>query len=143
MASSTDANIRTVQTAYAAFGRGDIAAVLAALDPKIVWVNPGTPQIRYFGTHYGREAVADRVFGFLREHLRISKLEPRQFLAGEDKVVVILDMEATAIATGRSFTQEVVHLWTLADGLLVRFHDFQDSYAVASALDIDAGRPRQ
>jgi len=36
------ANAKLVRDAYAAFGKGDIAAVIAMLDEKVVWSSPRT-----------------------------------------------------------------------------------------------------
>jgi len=55
-------------------------------------------------------------------------------LAQDDKVVVLLDMELVARATGEKVVQKVAHVWTFQDGRAVHFHDFQNSYAVAAAL---------
>ena len=33
-------NVEAIREAYAAFGRGDVPAVLAVLDPNIEWMEP-------------------------------------------------------------------------------------------------------
>ena len=130
-----EANVRVVQDLYAAFGRGDIATVLAGLDPDITWVNPGPAEIPYFGTHRGPEAIARNVFAFLAEHVHIHVLTPTELFAKGERVVVLLHMESTARKTGRRVVQEVVHAWTLREGRTVHFHDYQDNAAVAAALE--------
>jgi uncharacterized protein len=129
-----EANVCIVQELYAAFGRGDIAAVLAGLDPAITWVNPGPADFPYFGTHRGPEAVTRNIFAFLGEHLDIHQLTPTDLLAKDDRVVVLLHMEATARKTGRRIVQEVVHAWTLNQGRTVHFHDYQDNAQIIAAL---------
>jgi hypothetical protein len=129
-----ESNVRTVQALYAAFGRGDVPAVLEGMDPEITWVNPGPAELTYFGTHRGRNAVANNIFAFLGENVHISVLEPKDMIAGGDKVVVLLHMEATARKTGRRVVQEVAHVWTFKNGLCIHFHDFQDNAAVSAAL---------
>ena len=37
----TATNIERIQAIYGAFGAGDVAGVLAALDPEVVWSNAG------------------------------------------------------------------------------------------------------
>lgn len=130
----TQENVRTVQSLYAAFGRGDVPAVLEAMDPEILWCNPGPSDFAYFGTHRGRGAVAQNIFAFLGENLQISMLEPRDMLASGDKVVVLLHMEATARKTGRKIVQDVAHVWTFKHGRCAQFHDLQDNSQVAAAL---------
>ena len=131
---SAENNIRVVQSLYAAFGRGDVSAVLEALDPNVVWTNPGPAEYSYFGTHQGRDAVLRNVFMFLAENVEMHAFEPREFFASGDKVVVLLHMEATVRRTKRRFAQEIAHAFTLKDGRPVLFHDFQNNYAIAEAL---------
>jgi ketosteroid isomerase-like protein len=127
-------NLETVQQAYAAFGKADLAGILATLDPNIVWENPGPTTRNYFGTHRGHAEVASNVFGFLAEHLRFDVFEPREFLLGADKVVVLLRLEARVLRTGEQVKHDAVHVFSFANGKVVRFQDFQDSYALAKAL---------
>lgn len=127
-------NLETVQQAYAAFRKGDLAGILATLDPDIVWENPGPPSPSYFGTHHGHAAVASNIFGFLAENLQFDVFEPREFLLGADKVVVLLRLEARATRTGEAVKQDAIHVFHFANGKVARFQDFQNSYAVAQAL---------
>src|SRR5262249_22564297 len=131
---SKDANVAKVQALYEAFGRGDIDAVLNGIHPKIVWVNPGPNEFRYFGVHEGREAVARNVFAFIGENMDIHSLTPSEILASETTVVVLLDMDVTIRATSKRVVQKVAHVWTLVDGSPARFHDFQNNYAIANAM---------
>src|SRR5262245_26640351 len=39
-----NANIKVVQDAYAAFGRGDVPAVIAMLTPDVAWESVGNPK---------------------------------------------------------------------------------------------------
>jgi hypothetical protein len=126
--------IEKVQALYAAFGRGDVQTVLDGMDPDVVWVNPGPAEIRYFGTHRGREAVLRNIFGFLAEHVDIKRLEPKRFFTEDDKVVVLLEMELVTRPAGTKLEQEVAHVWTFKNGRLTHFHDFQNNAAIAAAL---------
>jgi ketosteroid isomerase-like protein len=127
-------NLEIVQQAYAAFGKGDLPGILAALDPNIVWENPGPNSPAYFGAHRGHAAVATNIFGFLSENLQFEVFEPREFLVGGDKVVALLHIEAKITRTGERLVQEAVHVFSFQGGKVVQFQDFQNSYALATAL---------
>ena len=127
-------NLQATQKLYAAFGSGDIPAVLDALDPDIVWENPGPEGFRYFGTHRGRAAILENVFGFIAENLDLQVFEPRDMLAKGDKVVVLIHYEGVARRTGRRIVQDIAHAFTFKDGRPVHFRDHQDSAQVAAAL---------
>lgn len=43
---SEERNVRIVQEAYGAFGRGDISALLGLLTEDVEWIQPGSPEPR-------------------------------------------------------------------------------------------------
>ncbi len=129
-----ESNLRKTRELYSYFGAGDIPALLAALDPDVVWMNPGPPEFAYFGVHRGRDAVAKNIFGFIAEHLDIQVFEPRNMLASGDQVVALIHVEAVARKTGRRIVQDVAHAFAYRDGRPVYFHDFQDNAQIAAAL---------
>ena len=131
---SEEANVAKLQSLYAEFGRGNVPAILAALDPAIVWTNPGpSSEFSYFGTHVGIDKVAG-VFQFVGENLEMRRFEPYRFLAQDDTVVVLIRQEATVRSTRRTYAQTCVHIWTLREGTPIALHDLQDTLAVVSAL---------
>ena len=61
---SAEENTRLVQSAYEAFGRGDIAALAELMADDIEWVDPGdTDDDPNAGTFNGKEAVLDAISG--------------------------------------------------------------------------------
>ena len=97
---SRETNLQKTQELYAAFGRGDIATILAAMDPAMVWVNPGPSELaRYFGTHTGPQTIAQNVFAFLGETFEIHAFEPHTFIADGDYVVALVRMDSTVRTT--------------------------------------------
>ena len=127
-------NVRTVQEAYAAFGRGDIAALLAMLDEGVEWVTPGPPEVMpTAGTRRGREGVAE-FFSTLAETDDIEVFEPQEFIARGDKVVAIIKCRTRLKATGRAVDDELVHIFTVRDGRVTRFREYFDTAAAVEAL---------
>jgi ketosteroid isomerase-like protein len=56
---SAEENTQTAKDGYAAFGRGDVPAILELLTDGIEWVDPGPPDVLPgAGTHRGKEAGA-------------------------------------------------------------------------------------
>ena len=51
-------NLRTVEAVYAAFGRGDLGALLNTLGEDVVWEHPGPADIPWAGDRRGRDEVA-------------------------------------------------------------------------------------
>ena len=110
-----------VQSAYQAFGRGDMAAFAEVMADDIEWVDPGDPDDDpNAGTFKGKEAVLGW-FGGVASTLDYTTFEPREFIAQDDKVVSLVHSEATVRDTGRAFVNPEAHVWTIRDGKLARF----------------------
>jgi uncharacterized protein len=78
---SAEENTRLVQSAYEAFGRGDIAALAEVMADDIEWVDPGDPDDNpNAGTFKGKEAVLGW-FGGLASTRDYTTFEPREFIA--------------------------------------------------------------
>ena len=127
-------NTKSIQAAYAAFGRGDIPAVLANIDEHATWqpvVGLGK-HVPTNGLHRGKAAIAE-FFKTLGESARFTTFEPREFIAQGDKVVALGHYKATAIATGRGFETDWVMIFTFKDGKVVAFKEFADSAQINAA----------
>ena len=121
-----------IRDLYAAFGRGDIGAVLGAMAPDISWTDAeGFP---YGGTYIGPEAVLQNVFARLGAEWNGYTAEPRELVAEGDTVVAIGDYSGTYKATGKSFRAPFAHVWKFADGKIAKFNQHTDTAVVQRAL---------
>ena len=68
----------------------------------------------------------------------MTHFEPREFIAQGDKVVVLGRSSATVRATGKSYSTDWVHLFTVADGKITDFHEFFDNAAATRAFQMSA-----
>ena len=127
-------NTRVVKEAYAAFQRGDIPAVLAALDDDIQWQAViGTEGIvPTAGLRRGRAGVA-QFFQQLADNVTFDAFEPREFIAQGDQVAVIGRYKGNAKTTGKTWDVEWVMVFTLRNGKVVRFREYSDSLKLAAA----------
>ena len=121
-----------VQSAYAAFGSGDIPALLALLTPDVRWEFVGDAQAPYTGSVQGRSQVAEW-FQAVAQVDGIQAFEPREFLAGADHVTVLGWERTQALPGGAVFETPWVHVWQVRDGLLSRFFGILDTQAAARA----------
>jgi ketosteroid isomerase-like protein len=134
----THAHTATVAAIYDAFGRGDVPAILERLAPDVDWErwehgngaqDAGVP---WLVERHGRDDVA----GFFAAlgALDIHELTPVATLAGDDRVAVIMQIDATVRATGRRFRDLEVHVWRFgADGLVTEFRHHVDTAKHAAA----------
>lgn len=131
------ANIEIVQRLYADFGRGDIPALLAALDPEVEWINAGPDAIAYAGTRHG-VAQVQAFFAALAASIEVQTFEPREFLAQGDRVIVLGGWSGRVRATGRGYASEWAMAWIVKNGKVTAFRAYEDTHAVATAF---AGSP--
>jgi ketosteroid isomerase-like protein len=121
-------HIATVQDIYAAFGAGDIAAILDRLAPDVVFDPDGDGTAPWLDRHEGHAGVA-AFFGKVAG-LEIRAFEPRNLLAGGDQVAAVIHIEATVKATGEALPTDELHLWTFGpDGLVTEMRHYVDTAA--------------
>jgi uncharacterized protein len=121
-----------IQSMYAAFGRGDVPALLEMLTDDVEWTHRGSIGLPYMGTVRGKAAVA-RWFGQVAELDGIQAFEPREFLAGPDHVTVLGWERTQALPRGKVFETDWVHVFNVRDGKVTRFIGTYDTAASAAA----------
>jgi hypothetical protein len=127
-------NIKTVQAAYAAFGRGDIAGVLDTMADDIHWqpVLGTARHVPFSGERRGKASVAE-FFKIVGDSEAFEQFEPREFIAQGNTVVAIGHYRAVTKATGKRFDVDFVMVFTLRDGKVSAFREFTDSAAINAA----------
>ena len=123
----SEENVNIVRQGYEAFNRGDIDAVMGIMDPNIEWQEPDVEGLPDRGTHLGREAVANNVFGSVGENWDDFQVQPEEFLDAGDRVVVLGRFQGRGKATGRTLDAPYAHVWTLRDGKAVHFRNYTDT----------------
>jgi ketosteroid isomerase-like protein len=127
-------NTQVVQDAYAAFGRGDITALLGYMTDDVQWqpVIGTASHVPFSGERRGTNEVAE-FFRQVAATEDFQQFEPREFVAQGDKVVAIGHYRAVTKPTGRGFESDFVMVFTLRDGKVARFQEFTDSAAINAA----------
>ena len=124
--------VAVVQTAYAAFGRGDIPGVLDLIADEVEWKFCGSKGLPYSGTFRSKEEIA-KWFASISEVEEILAFEPREFISEGEKVAVLGWERSRVRSRGKVFESEWVHLFTTRHGRIVRFWGMYDTEASAEA----------
>lgn len=95
-------NLETIQSVYAAFGRGDIPALLALIDATVEWNNPGPREVPWAGSFRGHDGVGT-FFSAIGASIDFEAFEPQAFFAQGDRVVVLGTERARVKSTGKTF----------------------------------------
>jgi ketosteroid isomerase-like protein len=125
-------NLTSVQEIYAAFGRGDVPAILARLAPDVVFDPDFDGTAPWLSRREGRDGVT-QFFADLAA-LDISAFEPRNFMVAGNQVAVTIRIGATVKATGEALPEDEMHLWTFGpDGLATEMRHYVDTAKHAAA----------
>lgn len=122
-------NVETTKQIYAAFGRGDVPAVLAQLASDVEWeYGVNSTDVPWLQPRRGVAQVAD-FFASLAA-LDIRRLDTKAFLQADAVVVVLVDLEASVVETQRPIVEiDEVHLWHFdAAGKVCRFRHRADTH---------------
>lgn len=130
-------NTKVVQECYEKFGSGDIDGLLSRLHDNIDWTTPTTENVGFSGKRKGKQAVAE-FFTELAGAETFSRFEPLEFVAQDDKVVVIGELASTVTTTGKAFETDWVHVFHLSNGKITSFKEFFDTAQTAKAFQLTA-----
>lgn len=121
-------NTQVVKDAYAAFQRGDIAAILNACDENVQWQGViGTEGVLpQSGLRRGRAQVSE-FFKQVAESTDFKSFEPKEFVAQGDKVVALGSYSARLKPSGQNYSSDWVMVFTVRNGKVTEFREFSDS----------------
>jgi ketosteroid isomerase-like protein len=132
-------NVTAMKHLYEAFGRGDVPTVLGAMDEAIEWHEAEGNPWHTGAPFVGPQEVLAQVFGRIAQDFEGFRVEPQRFLGAGDSVVVEGRYRADRhSATGKPLDAEVVHVWDLRDGRVVRFHQYTDTRQLADVMGVSA-----
>lgn len=129
-------NVQIVKDAFAAIGRGDMQGLLALSAEDIEWIIPGE-KWPLAGTRRGHAGLAD-LFQTLSETMETSLMEPREFVAQGDRVLVVGFARGRIKATNRTWEDDWVFAITVRNGKLTHIREYIDTQALARASELNA-----
>ena len=128
-------NEQTVKDVYAAFQRGDVAAIVARVADDVDWRNDRVESRECpWNGNFSGKANLPGFFKAVGEHLDISVFDVQAIAASGSLVAVYLRIESTVRKNGRSLKNDSVHVWTFNDsGQITRYRHFNDTAAELAA----------
>jgi ketosteroid isomerase-like protein len=123
----SEQNVQIVEGMYGAFAKGDIPAVLAALDPEVEWwaaenfiYDKGKPYV-------GPESVLKDVFMRIGSDWDGFASSPEEVLDAGDAVISHGYYSGTYRKNGKQARAQFAHIFTLRDGKIVKFQQYTDT----------------
>ncbi len=124
--------ISKIKEIYSAFGRGDIAAILASATDDVSWEFEAPAEISWGGIRHGRAEAAGFFSGIAAEHVD-PVLKMTEFFATDDAVAAFGRYDATLRATGVKVSTPVAHYFKFRDGKIARYINIINTGAFVEA----------
>ena len=129
----SEQNVEMVKQMYAAFGRGDIPAILDHIAENVHWGYSVREVVPWHAPIKGKANLPD-FFSAFGANTDVQAFEPKEFIHSGDHVVVALHIVFTVKRTGRKVDMDQIHWWTFdRQGKAVRMVHFEDSAQVLAA----------
>jgi ketosteroid isomerase-like protein len=129
------ANLDSVHELYAAFSKSDLPTVLELMLEDIEWNEPDSVP---YGSHIGRQAVAENVLAKVMSDIPDFSATPEQFIdGGGDTIVTVGTYRGTSRATSRGLDTKFAHIFTFQSGKIASFRTISDTHLWRYALGID------
>ncbi|HEV3469989.1 MAG TPA: nuclear transport factor 2 family protein [Pyrinomonadaceae bacterium] len=129
---SEQENLEVVRNLFERFASGDLPGILGMLADGVDWHIRGPEVVPFYGPRAGHDGVLD-FFGKVSTSVAFDSFQPEEFIPAGDKVLVIGGERGRVRATGRSFENSWIMVFTLRDGKITKFRSYEDTAAVAEA----------
>ena len=130
---SIEANRQLARRGYDLFMKGEIDGVIGLCADDIAWISPKTEPIPFSGNFHGK-AELGRFFKLMSEAIEFEHFEPQSFIADADKVAVSGSSRVKVLETGARFDDAWVHIFTMKNGKIARFEQYNNSAAFVAAM---------
>lgn len=130
----SEANRKTIEAVYAAFGRGDVAFILDRVSDGTRWdFSVAKSDVPWHEPVTSKQQLP-RFFQAFGENVQIETFEPRTFVTDGREVVVKLRVAYQVRRTGRRVNEEQVHWWSFDDaGRVASLRHYEDTAMVRDA----------
>jgi ketosteroid isomerase-like protein len=128
---SIEKNVQIVKDFFAAIGRRDEQALLSLSAENIEWIIPGEDW-PLAGTYRGQAGLRNAL-SKANKTVETSYPKPPEFIAQEDRVLVVGTATGTINATGKPFVDDWVFDVTVRNGKVTRIREYIDTQALAKA----------
>ena len=118
-----DTPTAVVRRLFAAFGAGDLDALLGTVHPDSRWTYYGANPRLSAATFSGHAAVR-RFFARILERLEMTEFNTDEFVAEGDTVVIFGSEAGSVRATGQPFRNAWSQKYVVRDGLIVEVVEY-------------------
>ena len=123
----SEQNVNIVRGLYEAFGRGDVGAVIAALDESIEWREAENFIYADGNPYIGPNGVLEGVFMKIGAEWESFTATPKEILDAGETIVGHGYYTGTYKKNGKNVRAQFAHLFTFREGKVVKFQQYTDT----------------
>jgi uncharacterized protein len=127
-------NIKTIQSVYEAFGRGDVGTILESVTDDVDWASDTSSTVApWYGVHKGKAGVG----AFFQEFggaIEVAEFTPFAFAANDSEVHTVVRFRATSRATGKSVEMNLHHYFVFQGSQISYYRGTEDTAITEAAL---------
>jgi len=127
-------NVNLIRGMYDSFAAGDVPAVVAKMDPEIVWNEAENFPYADGNPYIGPDAVVEGVFARLGSEWEYWDLTIEEILDAGDRVIAVGRYSAKNKTTGTVIDAQFAHFWTVQAGKAKRFQQYADTAQASRAV---------
>ena len=116
------------------FGKGNIPAVLGAMDANIVWEEPNATGHPWGGTHNGPTGVLNGVFIPIGTNFEKFAVEADELIDYGNRVFAVGNIDGKARNTGKTFKMPFTFIVTFEDSKITRFQVYENAAMIIESL---------
>ena len=116
-------SLEVARAVYDRFAKNDIQGFLSLCSHDIEWVVNGPSSLEKCRAFKGIEGVKE-FLSILDRTWRFTSFRPREFIASQDRVVVLGEEEGLDRSSNEEFRNRWAHVFTIRNGLIVTFREF-------------------
>ncbi len=126
-------NIQKAQSIFTKFKQGDLPGILEICSDDCVFQHGGDPSLIPFAKpFYGKNGVAE-FFQTIAQSINASNVSPSNFRVNGNEVSHDLHVEATVVATGKSYAVDLIYTWVFDENGLICGHSSTGDFSAAHA----------
>jgi ketosteroid isomerase-like protein len=127
-------NVALVRSLYDCFADGNVAALLGALSPDVIWNEAENFPYADRNPYRGPQAVGEGLFARLAADWDLAVV-PQEFLDAGDTVVVLGRFQGHLKANGAALDAQFAHVFRIAGGKVVAYDEYADTLQTAQVMN--------
>jgi ketosteroid isomerase-like protein len=117
---------------YETFNNGDVEGFLNLFSDDASWDTPEMENVPIETSITGRDKIGE-FFTKIDEYEEFLKIEPKEYIAQGNRVVVLGELEVRSKLTDKQYSSGFVHIISVIDGKAVSFLEYFDNAAAGRA----------